>query len=125
MAIFSTYFWFSLIIFLVNQLLEHNGIFIPYVHSYLDDVLCAGIVLGFTLPIMQHLVFQDRSYRFGPWHLLCFVIWYSLLFEVIFPWEDPRHYADIWDVLAYAVGTLLFHFLGNRPTARLLILERS
>lgn len=120
MRYFSVFFWITLGLFTANQFLEKAGVFIPYLHSYLDDVLCPGIVLGFALSFQQQLTFRDKNYTLGIGHLLVFVIWYSLLFEVIFPWEDPRHHSDLWDVAAYSFGAILFHKFGNRPAQRLM-----
>lgn len=111
---FSIYFWFCLLVFTVNQFVERSGLYIPYIHSYLDDLLCPGIVLGFTLWFQQRFTFKNASYQFNIKHLVVFVIWYSLLFEVWFPLRNTRHHADAWDVVAYAIGTLFFAFLGNR-----------
>lgn len=117
---FSTYFWFCLLLFSFNQFLERAGIFIPYVHAYLDDLLCPGIVLGFALFVQQQFTFRNRFYLFNYGHLVFFVIWYGLLFEVVFPAYDSRHYSDFWDVAAYALGSVGFHFWGNREASSML-----
>ncbi len=119
MKYFSTYFWLCLTIFTINQLVEKAGIVIPFVHSYLDDLLAPGIVLGFTLAFQQQLTFRDKSYVFSVWHIVFFVLWYALLFEVVFPYFDQRHHADIWDVLAYSTGGCLYYYLGNKAALKL------
>lgn len=116
MKFFSKYFWICLGLFTLNQLVEKAGIHLPFIHSYLDDLLAPGIVLGFALAFQQQLTFRNSSYRFGWGHALVFVVWYSLLFEVVFPSYDPRHHADIWDVVAYSVGTLVFMKWGNQQS---------
>ena len=116
---FSTYFWFCLLVFIINQGVEKYSIYIPYVHSYLDDVLCPGIVLGFTLWFQQRFTYKNFNYVFNFKLLILFVGWYSFLFEVWFPYHDPRHHADPWDILAYAAGTFLYAFLGNKSILHL------
>lgn len=113
MLYLSRYFWLCTLIFTLNQVIERMGYPIPWVHSYLDDLLCPGIVLGFALFFQQQFTFRNSAYRFSNGHALFFVAWYSLLFEVLFPIWDQRHFSDPWDVLAYGVGTLLFMRLGN------------
>ena len=120
MHYFSKYFWITFTLFTVNQLLEEAGIFIPWIHSYLDDLLAAGIVLGFTLTFQQQLTFRNNNYRFSAGHAIFFVIWYSLLFEVVLPHFDARHHADILDVVAYIAGSFLFMALGNKPAQKLI-----
>ncbi len=114
MKYFSNYFWFCSILFSLNQLIEAIGYSIPWVHSYLDDLLCPGIVLGFALFFQQQFTFRDATYRLAWGHIVFFVLWYSLLFEVLFPMWDARHHSDVWDVLAYGVGSVLFMKLGNK-----------
>lgn len=120
----SPIFLLSSFLFVLNQLVERLGIHIPWVHAYLDDILCPSIVLGLTLFIQQQLTFRRASYVFSVRLLVGFVIWYSILFEVIFPMKDPRHFSDPWDIAAYAAGTLLFYKFGNRPAEGLIFFRR-
>ncbi len=120
MRVFTTYFWFCFLLFCVNQFIEKLGVIIPFVHSYLDDFLSAGIVLGFALAIQQQLTFRNKMYIFTFWHVLFYVLWYSLLFELWFPTFDSRHYADAYDVVAYAAGGFCFYQLGNKPVKSLI-----
>jgi hypothetical protein len=113
---FSNYFWFSFLLFTANQILE-RFYKIPWLYSYLDDLLAPGIVLGFSLFFFQKVFPADKEFRLDDKLLISFLVLYSLLFELIFPWTDPRHTADYWDILAYAIGTLAFRFLGNRTQA--------
>jgi len=110
----SPYFWFSFLLFSANQLLErfHK---IPLLYSYLDDLLAPGIVLGFALFFFQKVFPADPSFVLDIRLLIAFVLVYSILFEFVFPWTDARHTADYWDIVAYSVGTITFHFWGNRP----------
>ncbi len=120
MRYFTKYFWLCLSLFTLNQVLEKAGIFIPLVHSYLDDVLAPGIVLGFVLGFQQQITYRNRGFVFSAWHAVVFVVWYSLIFEVLLPVLDPRHHADPWDVVAYTAGSVLFMVIGNKPTRKLL-----
>ena len=111
---FSFFFWLCSSLFVINQLIEKAGYIIPFVHSYLDDILCPGIVLGFALTIQQQLTYRTTTYRFSLWNVIFFVAWYSILFEVLLPIWDQRHFSDPWDVLAYTSGAFLFLKFGNR-----------
>lgn len=107
----------SILLFTGNQWLEHFYI-IPFVHAYLDDLLCPLAVMGLSLAFFQHILLQDGDFVF-PWHfLVVFWLFYGLLFEGLLPLYDARHYADPWDLLAYALGSLLFYLYGNRPYLR-------
>ena len=111
---FSPYFWFSFLVFSANQVLERYHK-IPLLYSYLDDLLAPGIVLGFALFFFQKVFPADESFILETKLLVIFVLVYSLLFEFLYPWNDPRHTSDYWDILAYATGTFTFYIWGNRP----------
>lgn len=96
-----------------NQLLERNGIFLPFIHSYLDDLLCFPIVLTVGLAGYR-LIHQDDSYTLGPWQVWATVVLYAVMFEWVLPSYSPIYTADALDVLAYAVGTVVFLRWVNR-----------
>lgn len=109
----SPFFWLCASLFLLNQWLEVY-VSLPFIHAYLDDLVAPGIVLGLSLYFFRFVFPGDRSFVLPPRWGLIFVLWYSLLYEVIFPAYDARHYADVWDVLAYAIGTLAFYRWGQK-----------
>ena len=117
MARFSLLFWISLSLFTIHQIVEHWWS-IPWVHAYLDDILAPAIVLGFALFFFQTIFPADPQFTLHWSWILVFVIWYALLFEWYFPSKDARHYADIYDVLAYLSGAVLFFYFGNKPLAQ-------
>lgn len=99
---------------MLNQVLERY-LTVPYLHAYLDDLLAPGIVLGLCLSFFQQVFPADADFTLGKWMVLAFVIWYALLFELVFPSVDARHFSDPLDVLAYAIGGLIFYKFGNKP----------
>ncbi len=111
---FSALFWIASSLFTLHQLIE-IWYSIPWVHAYLDDLLAPIIVLGLALYFFQFIFPADPSYQHSVFLLVIFVFWYGVLFELVFPYYDARHYADPWDLLAYATGTLLFYKWGNEP----------
>lgn len=96
-----------------NQALERNGIFIPVMHSYLDDLLCFPIVL--TVGLAGYRVFYtNQSYVLGPWHVWPVAGLYTIVFEVVLPSYSSVYTADALDVVAYVAGTLAFMRWINR-----------
>ncbi len=120
MRYLSSIFWISLLLFTVNQILESIGIFIPIVHSYLDDVLCSPIVLGFALFVQQQFTYRNSNYVLSRGMIVLFVLWYALIFEVLLPNYSSRYHADGWDVVAYAIGAYMFFKWGNIPSVKLI-----
>ena len=106
---------FLLALFLLNRWIESRGLsFIP-VRSWLDDVLVLPLALGFALWI-------HRRRRGGSWTIPMFqvivaVVLYALVFELVLPSYLDSAVADPLDVVAYAVGGVLFQLLLNRPLA--------
>jgi hypothetical protein len=92
---------------------------IVFLSSYLDDLLVGGIVLGAVLWFFQNIFPAEPSFLITRLQAAGFVVFYSLLFELLWPLTDARHYADPWDVLAYFTGTLLFLIFGNKPKLNL------
>lgn len=90
-----------------NQMLERNGIFIPYVHAYLDDLLCFPLVLTVGLAAYR-TVLRNERYVMGPWQVWPAVALYALVFEVVLPMHSTIYTADPMDVVAYAVGAAAF-----------------
>lgn len=107
----SPLFISATLLFCANQLLE-RFVAVPYLHAYLDDLLCPAIVLGAALYFFQWLL-ADGDFRFTAWQVGFFWAWYSLLFELIFPLNDPRHFSDPFDLLAYALGCVIYWRWGN------------
>jgi len=98
-----------------NQLLERNGIFLPFIHSYLDDLLCFPIVLTVGLAGYR-LIHQDDAYTLGPWQVWATVVLYTVMFEWVLPSYSPVYTADALDVVAYAVGAMVFLRWVNRTS---------
>ena len=111
------------LIFVVNQLLERSGVFIPFVHSYLDDVLAIPIVLGFTLLFQQQITYRNSQYKFGLAHIIFMIVLLSVYFEWYLPSRYDHHYADVWDILAYVVGGFFYFRWMNMPSVGLIYME--
>ncbi|WP_375437924.1 hypothetical protein [uncultured Hymenobacter sp.] len=85
------------------------------VRFYLADVLALPLELTLILYVMRHWYFRSPGFKlpaswiFSAW--LVTAIW----FEGVLPRIDARATADPLDVVAYAVGGLLFWRWLNRP----------
>jgi hypothetical protein len=102
-------------LFVANQVAERTGRGLPLLSAYLDDLLCLPMVLTLTLLLMQRLVLRDFTYRLPDPYLALAVGMFAVFFECLLPLLSPRYVRDPWDVLAYAVGALLFRLWINRP----------
>ena len=96
----------------VNQILEKGfGIFLPLVHSYLDDLLCFPIVL--TLGLAMYRYFKP-DYLLNGWHMLFTFLLYSIYFEWYLPKVSSSATSDPVDILMYLVGLTVFGYFINQ-----------
>lgn len=102
------------VLWLANQLLEQNHIYIRPLYAYLDDLLCLPLILTFILAV-QRAYFGDKRMTIPAAHTLLAVVAISVCFEGILPCFSEVYTADAWDVLAYTSGALLFHLFLNKP----------
>jgi hypothetical protein len=106
-TLFHPMFMAAVVLAAGNQLLEHNGIFIPYVHAYLDDLVCFPIVLSIGLAAYR-VILGNAHYVMGHWQVWPAVALYALVFELVLPMHSTIYTADPLDVLAYAIGAAAF-----------------
>ena len=96
----------------INQILEKGfGIFIPVIHSYLDDLLCFPIVLTLGLSVYRSVY---PNYCLNWFHMLSVLIIYSVYFEWILPKQSSNFTADPFDVIMYLIGLAIFSYFINQ-----------
>ena len=99
-------------LFIIHQLVE-PFIHQPIIDSYLDDILFLPVVYSIVLVLMRP--FTSSSFILPV--PMMFLGWATTSFftEWLFPLLSPQHTADLLDVLAYALGGVLFAVFGNKP----------
>lgn len=108
----NTVFLICVSLAVANQLLEKVfGIFIPLMHSYLDDLLCFPIVL--TLGLAMYRLFKP-DYRLSLIHMLPVLVVYSIYFEWYLPSVSTTATSDPLDVVMYVIGLVVFGYFINR-----------
>ena len=108
--------WLPALVFWVNQYVEKiQNIFIPYIHSYLDDLLAMPVILGISLQLFRWLYRSQASFVFTTFQIFVGTAYTSFIFEVLLPRWSDRYTADLWDVICYGIGAVYFYFFINRP----------
>lgn len=107
-------FILCILLWVSNQLLELNNIFIWPLHAYLDDLLCLPLVLTFILAV-QRAYFKNHRIIIPLRHTFFAVAAFSVCFELVLPLFRDVYRADVLDVLAYSAGAFLFQVLINKP----------
>lgn len=85
---------------------QRMGLHVPWVHAYLDDLLCMPLML---FPVL--LLFRRRfgeGYTFPPVYLILTWVALCMVFEIIVPLRNPHFTADDRDMLCYGLGGVLF-----------------
>lgn len=112
-------FIFASIAFWINLYLEKSlGIFLPFYHSYGDDLIAMPVVFGICLQIMRWIHPRKTELTFSIKQLAIGVIYFSIVFELILPNVSPVYTADLFDVLCYLIGTLVFQKFMNIPASQ-------
>lgn len=111
-------FIICLLLAILNQVVEKGfGIFIPIVHSYLDDFLCFPIVLTLGLAVYRTVY---PEYRLKALHFISVFAVYAIYFEWYLPSVSASATSDWFDLLAYAAGMTLFgHFINRKDSVGL------
>ena len=83
-----------------------------FISSYLNDLFAPCILLTLTSLILS--LFYNSIYIISKAQLLFFFVYLSFVFEILLPYISSNYTADRNDILAYAIGTLLFYYLINK-----------
>ena len=110
-------FLFCLVLFCLNQALEHAQVYIWPLHTHLDDLLCLPLTLRMVLAV-QRAYFKNPLLVLPVRHIVFAVAAYSVCFELLFPLYKPIYTADALDVLAYMLGGLVFYIYLNKPASK-------
>lgn len=100
----------------INQLIQYYfSTPLPFLRSYLDDILAMPILLGIWRWEQQS--YWGISYL-KPFQIIAFTLVIFVLFEHIAPRFIGGFTADWWDGVAYSAGSLAFWTIqNNHPIA--------
>jgi len=111
------YVFLSLVLFLCVQAWKHFcGIRSNWVFHYLNDFLTIPIVATICLHGVWFLK-KDRSIRLNIFTILSLAVMYSIVFEYYLPKQSYRYTGDVWDVVCYFAGGILFYFFQKVETS--------
>lgn len=61
------------------------------------------------------LIKKDKTIRLDIFTILSLVALFSIYFEYYLPKQSYRYTGDIWDVVCYGLGGIIFYLLQKRP----------
>lgn len=103
-------------IYLILFALKKSGVYIPLVSDYLADLIALPFSLGVANVLMKKL--STKKFEIGILPMIVAVIYFSLVFEVWMPQVSPLYTADVWDVVCYLIGGIVF-LIFNRKSKSL------
>ena len=111
LILFHPFFVLTLLVVILNELVSNDckSRFIVY---YLNDLLAPIVILTFTSLFLSQ--FLKEIYRLSKKQLFFFFVYLSFTFEYFLPHIAQEYTRDKFDVVAYGLGTLLYHNLINK-----------
>lgn len=103
------------VVFAINQVFDRTGVYIPFVHAYLDDFLTLPLSASLILFVQRFVTYRNPGYALPLWQLIFLWLVFSVWFEWYLPTQSARYVANAWDVVAYALGGVLFALTINKP----------
>ena len=109
----NKYFIITFLLFVLNELVgkELQWVFLD---AYFNDFIAPIIFLTLTNYMMS--IYSKTRYVFSYKQLIFFFLYLSFFFECILPMTASVYIADVFDLLAYALGTLMYQFLINKKS---------
>lgn len=105
------YVLISVGVFLLVQSFKFFSVPAPkWIFHYLNDFLVIPIVATLGLHLVW-VIKKDITLRINWFTVLSLVVLYSLFFEYYLPKTSPRYTSDIYDVVCYGLGGVVFYVL--------------
>ncbi|MDN3691589.1 hypothetical protein QWZ06_04645 [Chryseobacterium tructae] len=104
----SYWFLLGLAAWILIIQLRKNGIFIPFINNHFTDFITVPMYCYLIEYIMNSLL----GFRWKPdfKFVMTSILYLSFLFEMLCPKLSPLFTGDIFDVLAYFLGGMLYYF---------------
>lgn len=95
-------------LYVILFVLKKSSVHLPFVSDYLADFLALPVVLSIALWGIRISKTDRRQWTYHWLHIAFLVLLFAFLFEFLYPRMTDRFTSDPWDVLAYALGGLVF-----------------
>lgn len=107
-AIYLLLFIISMVVYVFQKL----NITLPkWINNYLNDGIAMLLVLK-IVDVVVYYIYKKQITR-NIQYVIGIVIYFSFIFEYLYPKFHSRYTADWWDVLVYFIGAMLFLIIEN------------
>lgn len=111
LKVLHLYVLLSLVVFLFVQSLKYfSGVRSNWIFHHLNDFLTIPLVATLCLH-GAWLIKKDNTIRLNIFTILSLVALFSVAFEYYLPQQSHRYTGDIWDVVCYFLGGVVFYLL--------------
>jgi len=97
------------ILWLIFHLSKKWIIFPIFLSSYFDDFLVVPMVLTFSLFLQQ--IWVNPLFIYSKFFILSVILYFGILFEIILARYIPAYTSDIFDLIAYFTGGIIFYII--------------
>ena len=105
------YVFLSSLLFIGVQSLKFLSVFVPnLIFNHLNDFLLIPMVATISLHGVW-MIKKDNSIRLNTFTIFSLVVLFSFVFEYYLPRQSDRYTGDIWDVVCYVMGGMVFYIL--------------
>lgn len=87
---------------------------IPYIDSYLDDVIAVPFFSSSILIIENFSFYHIHTRKHTINQLFTIFVFISILFEYIIPKYSSAYTFDYWDILCYFLGMFGYYYLNKK-----------
>lgn len=108
----SFWFYIGIGIWIIIFILRQNNLIIPYINSYLTDLISVPMYCYLVEYITNHFTKSKREFQLKD--VFSSALYLTLIFEVICPLISDRFVADIYDVVLYFTGGILYFLLKRK-----------
>ncbi|HTO14793.1 MAG TPA: hypothetical protein VLZ83_03440 [Edaphocola sp.] len=105
------FFKVSISIFLINQFLQYFGIGNYFTNCFLDDLLFFPV--SYSL-IEYYFKIVGKKIEITTRFAVIGIIITSIIFEILLPILSEKYTSDIYDLLFYILGTIIFMKFGKQ-----------
>lgn len=110
-ALRSPLFLSASVIFFLNQSLESLEFSHFLLRGYLDDLVVVPIILSIAVSLMR-MVYKNENLKLDLGMIITSVVLLAILFELILPLYSPVYTNDLYDILCYTFGGVIYRVYG-------------
>lgn len=116
-TIYTLFFLIALIVYILQKL-DYRLHFL--INNYLNDILSIPLVLKICQKICELIYRKKIQFSIGKIILIC--IYWSVLFEIIFPQIFYRYTTDFYDIFAYLLGGIIYYIIEKNEDYKMQIM---